>query len=54
MDLTNLGLLLKEKGESAAANVSLQRALVIYERAFGPKSPQALKLREKLTGAGVP
>jgi Tfp pilus assembly protein PilF len=53
-DLANLGLLQKERGESAAANASLRRALAIYEKAFGLNSPQALKLRENLNKAGVP
>jgi hypothetical protein len=53
MDLTNLGLFLKEKGESAAASASLHRALTIYEKAFGPGSPQALKLRKTLKDAGI-
>ena len=44
----------KERGESAAANASLRRALAIYEKAFGQNSPQALKLRENLNKARVP
>jgi len=54
MDLTNLGLLLKESGETAAASASLRRALAIYEKALGPGSPQALKLRDTLKKAGMP
>jgi hypothetical protein len=35
-DLTNLGSLLQENGEIAAAGASLHRALAIYEKAIGP------------------
>jgi tetratricopeptide (TPR) repeat protein len=47
-DLVNLGLLLKEMGESAAASASLNRALAIYEKAFGASSPQLRQLRERI------
>jgi tetratricopeptide (TPR) repeat protein len=54
VDLTNLGLLLKEMGESAGASASLHRALKIYEKAFGSASPQTLKLYDTLKNAGIP
>ena len=50
-DLTNLGMLLKEAGKTAAADPLLRRALSIYEREFGAGSQQAMKVREILAGS---
>jgi hypothetical protein len=47
-DLTNLGMLLRDSGQPAAADALLRRALAIYEKALGPNSNQAVKLRENL------
>jgi hypothetical protein len=51
-DLVNLGLLLKDIGEKAAASASLNRALAIYEKAFGTNSPQVRQLRETIGSRG--
>ena len=47
-DLVNLGTVLKQAGKTAAGDVALRRALAIYERAFGPDSPQAVQVRKFL------
>ena len=51
-DLVNLGQLLKEMGQSEASDTSLNRALAIYERAFGANSPQARQLRQTIGSRG--
>jgi len=52
-DLGNLGLLLRELGQSAAADHLMRRALAIYEKSFGPASPQAVQMREWLKPAVI-
>jgi hypothetical protein len=51
-DRINPGLVLKEMGESAAASVSLNRAVAIYEKAFGTSSPQVRQLLETIESRG--
>ena len=49
-DLRNLGMLLKETGQAAAADAMLRRALEIYEKKLGTASPQAADVRKILNG----
>jgi len=51
-DLVSLGLLLKDMGQNAAASGSLNRAVAIYEKAFGTNSPQVRQLRETIGSRG--
>ncbi len=48
VDLVNLGELLKRHEQNTAARAAFDRALSIYEKRFGPESPQARDVRESL------
>jgi hypothetical protein len=47
-ELVTYGTLLKESGQSGAAGQVLRRALGIYEKALGPVSPEAARVRQLL------
>jgi Tfp pilus assembly protein PilF len=48
-DLDNLAMLLWDKGDPAAAEPLLRRALAIDEKALGPNHPATRRVRKDLT-----
>jgi Tfp pilus assembly protein PilF len=47
-DIANLGMLMKDAGQPAAADALLRQALVIYEKTLGVDSAQAKFVRDSL------
>jgi hypothetical protein len=48
MTLGNLGIVLRELGDPAAARATLERALTIFEAVYGPDHPDTQKTRTNL------
>ena len=47
-DVNNLGLVLRQEGDLAQAKAAFQRALAIFERAYGPDHANTRIARENL------